>query len=125
MVFITFIFTIIAIIIQAKILTRDNQNQLNNFKSYNTNQIYSVNLTEVYFEPNPIIIRMNQYTRLVRSFSITIQQGASASLLLSYDGKLITDYQFDICSLLRQLGQNCPIKPSNFNFVIRNLPSIE
>jgi hypothetical protein len=68
---------------------------------------------------------MNQYTRLVGSFSITIQQGASASLLLSYDGKPITDYQFDICSLLGQLGQNCPIKPSNFDFVIRNLPSIE
>jgi hypothetical protein len=116
------IFTVHATIIQADLLSRDNQDQANNFKSCTANQIYPINLTGVYFEPNPIIVGVKQYTRLVGSFSTTIQQGAFASLLLSYDGKPITDYQFKICSFL---GQNCPIKPNYFDFVISSVPSIK
>ena len=115
---ITFIFSRV---MQAKLIYRDNQDQLNNFNSCIVNQIYPINLTGAYFEPNPITVGVNQTTRLVGSFSTTIQQGAFASLLLSYNGKIISDNQFDICSLL---GQNCPIKPNNFDFVINSVPSI-
>lgn len=120
-VFITLIFALHATIVQAKLINRDNENQLNNFKSCIANQIYPINLTGVYFEPNPIIVGMNQNTRLVGSLSTTVQQGSFASLLLSNNGNIIADYQIDVCS---SLGQNCPINPSNFDIVISSVPSI-
>ena len=108
---------------EAKFMKRD-QYQLNNISPCIENLTYSINLTEIFFNPYPIIVGNNLNTTLVGSSMTTIQQGATISLSLSSDGKLISNNQFDLCSFIESLGEKCPISPGNFDFTVKGIPLI-
>ena len=106
-----------------KFIKRD-QYQLNNISPCIENLTYSINLTEIFFNPYPIIIGNNLNTTLIGSSMTTIQQGATISLSLSSNGKLISNNKFDLCSFIETIGGKYPVSPSNFDFTVKSIPLV-
>ena len=116
LIFFTFILSVYASNVQ-KYLYQDQWN----FKPCIDNLSYPINLTDILFEPYPIVIGGNLEAKLIGTCSTTIVQGAFASLSLFYNGNLISSNQFDLCSFV---GINCPIAPGNFGLVASSIPLI-
>ena len=93
-----------------------------NFKPCIDNLSYPINLTDILFEPYPIVIGEKLDVKLTGTCSTTMIQGAFASLSLSYNGNLISSDRFDLCSFV---GINCPISPGNFSLVASSVPLIK
>ncbi len=118
-IFFTFILAVYATNVQheANYLYQDQWN----FKPCIDNLSYPINLTDILFEPYPIVIGEKLDVKLTGTCSTTIIQGAFASLSLFYNGNLISSNQFDLCSFV---GINCPIAPGNFGLDANSVPLI-
>jgi len=101
--------------------TNVHANYLYNFKPCIDNLSYPVNLTDILFEPYPIVLGKKLDVKLTGTCSATIANGAFATLSLFYNGNLISNNQFDLCSFV---GINCPISPGNYSLVTSSVPSI-